>query len=72
MHHEMPSCPIQGEHTGVIPDAPELCARLVSDCTYPEKMLYTVYSCANESQVYEGIISIYVKSVHLFPQLWSF
>ncbi|XP_018022674.1 uncharacterized protein LOC108678720 isoform X1 [Hyalella azteca] len=51
--HEVPSCPIQGEHSGVLPDATDLCAKLVSDCSSPQRMHYTVASCSNSSEVYE-------------------
>ncbi|XP_069983696.1 uncharacterized protein [Penaeus vannamei] len=47
-------CPITGEYTGVIPDAKELCARLASDCRDPQHMFYTVSSCFNSTEVYEG------------------
>ncbi|XP_069943060.1 uncharacterized protein [Cherax quadricarinatus] len=46
-------CPVAGEYTGVIPDAPLLCAKLYSDCNNPEIMFYTVYSCTNRSEVIE-------------------
>ncbi|XP_045116251.1 uncharacterized protein LOC123507441 isoform X2 [Portunus trituberculatus] len=48
-------CPITGEYTGVIPDATELCARLSSDCNDPQHMHYTVSSCRNATEVYEGV-----------------
>ncbi|KAK8745086.1 hypothetical protein OTU49_000454 [Cherax quadricarinatus] len=47
-------CPITGEYTGVIPDAQELCARLSSVCSDPQHMHYTVHSCFNHSEIYEG------------------
>lgn len=47
-------CPVAGEYTGVIPDAPVLCAKLYSDCNNPEIMFYTVFSCYNRSEVIEG------------------
>ncbi|XP_042887996.1 uncharacterized protein LOC122263573 [Penaeus japonicus] len=46
-------CPVAGEYTGVIPDAPILCAKLYSDCNNPEIMFYTVFSCYNRSEVIE-------------------
>ncbi|KAK3877277.1 hypothetical protein Pcinc_018001 [Petrolisthes cinctipes] len=46
-------CPVAGEYTGVIPDAPVLCAKLYSDCNNPEIMFYTVFSCYNRSEVIE-------------------
>ncbi|XP_042243526.1 uncharacterized protein LOC121880402 [Homarus americanus] len=46
-------CPVAGEYTGVIPDAPILCAKLYSDCNNPEIMFYTVFSCHNRSEVIE-------------------
>ncbi|XP_066997399.2 uncharacterized protein [Anabrus simplex] len=48
---EMP-CPISGEYTGFLPDAPGLCARLSSDCRSPEIMYYTVSDCT-QAEVYE-------------------
>ena len=47
-------CPVAGEYNGVIPDATMLCAKLYSDCNNPEIMFYTVFSCGNNSLVYEG------------------
>ncbi|CAL4137486.1 unnamed protein product, partial [Meganyctiphanes norvegica] len=47
-------CPVAGEYTGRIPDAPVLCAKLYSDCNNPEIMFYTVYYCFNRTQVIEG------------------
>ena len=51
------SCPIAGEYTGFLPDAPAFCARLRSDCGSPDKMHYTVTSCDNPNEVFEGILS---------------
>ena len=48
------ACPVLGQYTGIIPDATELCARLVSDCNDPQHMHYTVAACFNTSEVYEG------------------
>ena len=48
------SCPVAGEYTGVLPDDPRFCARLSSDCNNPDIMFYTVTSCSNASQVFEG------------------
>lgn len=45
-------CPITGEYTGVIPDNPELCTKLWSDCRTPELMYYQVSQC-DTNQVYE-------------------
>ncbi|KAH1023040.1 hypothetical protein HUJ04_012322 [Dendroctonus ponderosae] len=44
-------CPITGEYTGHIPDAPELCAKLWSDCRAPDLMYYQVSDCSGE--IYE-------------------
>ena len=46
-------CPVAGEYAGVIPDAPNLCAKLSSDCRSPEIMYYTVSDCSH-SEIYEG------------------
>ncbi|XP_069693976.1 uncharacterized protein [Periplaneta americana] len=46
-------CPVAGEYTGVIPDATNLCAKLSSDCRYPEIMYYTVSDCS-QPEIYEG------------------
>lgn len=48
-----PQCPLVGEYTGVIPDASGLCAKSYADCNNPEIMFYTVYNCANSTEVYE-------------------
>ncbi|KAL1493392.1 hypothetical protein ABEB36_011453 [Hypothenemus hampei] len=45
-------CPITGEYTGRIPDAPDLCAKLWSDCRAPELMYYQVSECSTE-EIYE-------------------
>ena len=37
----------------MIPDAEGLCARSYADCNNPEVMFYTVFACANASEVYE-------------------
>ena len=48
-----PHCPLVGEYTGILPDAEGLCARSYADCNNPEVMFYTVFNCANASEVYE-------------------
>ncbi len=49
------SCPIAGEFTGNLPDAPlSLCAKMSSDCNNPDIIFYSVFSCGNASQVFEG------------------
>lgn len=45
-------CPITGEYAGRIPDAPDLCAKLWSDCRAPELMYYQVSDCSTE-EIYE-------------------
>ena len=50
---EPPHCPLVGEYSGVIPDAEGLCAKSYADCNNPEVMFYTVFNCANQSEVYE-------------------
>ena len=46
-------CPLVGEYSGILPDADGLCARSYADCNNPEVMFYTVFNCANASEVYE-------------------
>ena len=48
-----PHCPLVGEYSGILPDAEGLCARSYADCNNPEVMFYTVFNCANASEVYE-------------------
>ena len=48
-----PHCPLVGEYTGTLPDAEGLCAKSYADCNNPEVMFYTVFNCANASEVYE-------------------
>ena len=44
-----------GEYEGVIPQTGgQLCAKLYSDCNNPDIMFYTVISCENASDIYEG------------------
>ena len=44
-----------GEYEGVIPQTGgQLCAKLYSDCNNPDIMFYTVISCQNASDIYEG------------------
>ena len=53
--HQEASCPVAGEYEGVIPETGEqLCAKLYSDCNNPDIMFYTVISCENASDIYEG------------------
>lgn len=47
------SCPIAGDYTGILPDNPNFCAKLSSDCNNPDVMFYSVSSCDNQSQVLE-------------------
>ncbi|KAJ6634781.1 hypothetical protein Bhyg_13360 [Pseudolycoriella hygida] len=49
----MSPCPVNGEFTGVIPDAINLCAKLSSECHSPDNMHYEVSSCNYEDEVYE-------------------
>lgn len=46
-------CPVNGEFTGLIPDASGLCAKLSSECTSPDMMHYQVSACEYD-EVYEG------------------
>lgn len=52
--HSLSSCPIAGEYTGVLPDAPSFCARMSSDCNNPDVMFFAVASCARDTEVFEG------------------
>ncbi|XP_050313503.1 uncharacterized protein LOC126748367 [Anthonomus grandis grandis] len=45
-------CPITGEYAGRIPDAPDLCAKLWSDCRAPDLMYYQVSDCSS-GEIYE-------------------
>jgi len=47
------SCPIAGTYLGQLPDAPGLCARLVSNCDKREMMFYSVSDCDNSTNIYE-------------------
>ena len=57
------ACPIFGEYTGTIPDAPNWCAKLYSDCRNPHKMFYNIYNCHNNSEIYQGIIFHYIRKI---------
>ncbi|XP_037050218.1 uncharacterized protein LOC119084372 isoform X1 [Bradysia coprophila] len=48
----MSPCPVNGEFTGLIPDALGLCAKLSSECHSPDNMHYEVSAC-NYDEVYE-------------------
>ena len=48
------SCPVAGEYTGFLPDAPNYCAKLSSDCNNKDIMFYSVSECGNVSEVVEG------------------
>ncbi len=48
------ACPISGEYSGILPDEPQLCAKLSSDCNNPDIMFYSVSVCGNASEVLEG------------------
>ena len=45
------SCPILGVFSGTLPDSPSSCAKLESECQFPDKLHYKVVDCANESVV---------------------
>jgi hypothetical protein len=51
----MSPCPISGEFTGLIPDDPELCAKLTSECKtgHQDIMFYQISAC-EFNEVYEG------------------
>ena len=48
------SCPIKGEYIGVLPDAPQFCAKMSSDCNNPNIMFYSVSGCSETSAIYDG------------------
>ena len=48
------SCPINGEYTGVLPDAPNFCAKMSSDCNSPNIMFYSVSGCSETAGIYDG------------------
>ena len=48
------SCPINGEYTGVLPDAPNFCAKMSSDCNSPNIMFYSVSGCSETDGIYDG------------------
>ena len=48
------SCPIKGEYNGVLPDAPQFCAKMSSDCNNPNIMFYSVSRCSETSGIYDG------------------
>ena len=48
------ACPIKGEYIGVLPDAPQFCAKMSSDCNNPNIMFYSVSGCSETSGIYDG------------------
>jgi len=71
------SCPIAGTYLGHLPDAPGLCARLVSNCENRQMMSYTVSDCDNSTNIYEdreylclgeweedGLLYTYTRRIH--------
>lgn len=55
-------CPVNGEFTGVIPDAFGLCAKLSSECGSPDRMHYQVSACDYDEVVEgKGIVAIYFE-----------
>jgi hypothetical protein len=54
------ACPISGEYSGVLPDGPQLCAKISSDCNNPDIMFYSVAACNNASEVLEGLQFVYL------------
>ena len=48
------SCPINGEYAGVLPDAPNFCAKMSSDCNSPNIMFYSVSGCSETAGIYDG------------------
>eukprot|EP00095_Tigriopus_kingsejongensis_P012515 maker-scaffold455_size166772-snap-gene-0.31 protein:Tk12515 transcript:maker-scaffold455_size166772-snap-gene-0.31-mRNA-1 annotation:"hypothetical protein L798_09419" len=47
------SCPIAGDYNGILPDNPNFCAKLSSDCNNPDVMFYSVSSCDTQHQILE-------------------
>merc|ERR1719414_2517698 len=47
------SCPIKGEYNGILPDAPQFCSKMSSDCNNPNIMYYSVSSCSEPSEIYD-------------------
>jgi hypothetical protein len=48
------ACPISGEYSGILPDGPQFCAKMSSDCNNPDIMFYNVADCNNASEILEG------------------
>lgn len=53
-------CPVNGEFTGVIPDAFGLCAKLSSECASPDRMHYQVSAC-DYDEVVEGEFALHFR-----------
>ncbi|XP_055383894.1 putative uncharacterized protein DDB_G0282133 [Condylostylus longicornis] len=51
-NYKFSACPINGIYHGIIPDAPNLCAKLISNCKSKDVMFYEVYSC-DFHEIYE-------------------
>ena len=52
------ACPISGEYSGILPDVPQFCGKMSSDCNNPDIMFYTVTDCTNTSEVLEGLHNV--------------
>lgn len=52
-------CPLNGQFVGILPDAPDLCTKLSTDCDSPDIMYYVVSACKYDLK-FEGkyIVSI--------------
>ena len=61
------SCPIKGEYIGVLPDAPQFCAKMSSDCNNPNIMFYSVNGCSKKSGIYDGKMFLNRYIVLLYP-----
>lgn len=48
-------CPLNGQFIGILPDAPDLCTKLSTDCDSPELMYYIVSACKYD-ETFEGKI----------------
>ena len=67
------SCPIRGEYTGKLPDAPQFCAKLSSDCNNPNIMFYTVNGCSESSAIFDGkgYKEVYTSEIISIINRWS-
>ncbi len=62
------ACPISGEYSGILPDGPQFCAKMSSDCNNPDIMFYNVADCNNASEILEGKVKNTRKVIQLNKQ----